>query len=1299
MLKVDCEACQAPYQVDERRVPPTGLKMRCPKCGHSFVVPSPNAPAAAAPPPAAPPRPAPPRPMAAKQTMIGVGRVAAAAPPIADLPVDDPFADLGPEPDAAEEIDLPAIADEADLPAIASRKPAAPAVAPKPYGMAPAPRKPGPPVAPAAAATPTARPNPPSLQDFQIDLSSSESNLPVARPATRPGGHSFDIDLPSPAAELPSARAGRPAHAPAVPRRAEPSADLPSVVADLPSVAAGLPTPAGNLPTAKRNVAPAAFGEIDLPSLGDLPSLAGADQLLPALGGAGLPVLGGAGLPARADAQAHLPSRSGGGTNLPSVSGMGSNLPAVLTDDYQLPTVGNTLPAAVRDDRHLPAVGNTLPALSGRDRQLPAVMSVDEADFGELELPRSEPPPPISAGEELDLPPSARPHVAPGAKPAARAYGEVDLGGAEESADLAMDSLPPRSAAQEEGGPVSLRGGGGGEAAIPTAPSARRERAAPKAASRAPRIVAAVIAVLLIGGALLQLTSYGAFGYLVIGDAIHEGDYRRLADEGSAKMRKAAGTDLYDQTLVALDELASAHQQNPRARSLTAYAALAEYEAELRFGRDSVRAARAKTWLDEVRLAQPSARYLPVASAAQKAVEGDLAGARKDFDTGSKKEVGDQVQQDIALARGEVELQAKDAPAATLAFAKAVELAPNARAHFGLARAYAMSGDIEKARNEIAAALGSSPSDPGALVLRATLAWDHDRNETAAMQDLTDVTDGRAKAHASADDQARANAEKGWIHFSRGRMGEARAAFDVASKLSPSNVSALVGQGEVLYKDGRYTEALAHFDTAVQKDPSNPIAIVSDAKTKIALERLADAKTQLTAARQALPNDVHIAFWLGKAEEALGNKKAAEDSYLAAVGMVDPKADDAIDPYVALSELLASQGRVSEAQAKLEEAQKKLPDSAGMERALGEVAAVQGHYDEAVQHYQAAVAKDPQDLSSRFLLGVTYRRMQKIDLATQQLDQVLAADKDYPGLAMERGQLYEQSGHVDKALVQFSAALAKAPDDLDLQLRVGAAYVQIGRPDDALTPLKAVFDKRPNSAEVNHFLGRAYFMKGGTEQAQAMRFLKRAVELDPNRAEYHLYLAWIANESSPAQLGLAREEIDKALALDRLLGDAYWQRGVLYRTEGAVDDAIKDLKRALELRPTRFEAHAALAECYEDKNLTAAAVTEWSRAIAGDETHPLWRYRFGKLLIDRGQTAAAVPHLLFAAGEAEKMEIRPGWLADAEFALADGLRRTGKRQEAVEHYRRFLDIAPTSSPDRRDAMNALSALGQPYEGN
>ncbi|MBX3206962.1 MAG: zinc-ribbon domain-containing protein, partial [Labilithrix sp.] len=84
MLKVECESCKAPYQVDERRVPPTGLKMRCPKCGHTFLVTDPSKGAAPAEGGAAP-KPPPPK----KATMVGLApkpppsATAKAAPPAA----------------------------------------------------------------------------------------------------------------------------------------------------------------------------------------------------------------------------------------------------------------------------------------------------------------------------------------------------------------------------------------------------------------------------------------------------------------------------------------------------------------------------------------------------------------------------------------------------------------------------------------------------------------------------------------------------------------------------------------------------------------------------------------------------------------------------------------------------------------------------------------------------------------------------------------------------------------------------------------------------------------------------------------------------------------------------------------------------------------------------------------------------------------------------------------------------------------------------------------------------------------
>src|SRR5699024_5289964 len=38
MIHVDCPSCHASYELDERRVPPGGMMMRCPKCRTRFEV-------------------------------------------------------------------------------------------------------------------------------------------------------------------------------------------------------------------------------------------------------------------------------------------------------------------------------------------------------------------------------------------------------------------------------------------------------------------------------------------------------------------------------------------------------------------------------------------------------------------------------------------------------------------------------------------------------------------------------------------------------------------------------------------------------------------------------------------------------------------------------------------------------------------------------------------------------------------------------------------------------------------------------------------------------------------------------------------------------------------------------------------------------------------------------------------------------------------------------------------------------------------------------------------------------------
>ncbi len=884
-------------------------------------------------------------------------------------------------------------------------------------------------------------------------------------------------------------------------------------------------------------------------------------------------------------------------------------------------------------------------------------------------------------------------------------YGEVNLEGADDgAADVGLDAAPARQERPAEddmefGAIPQERDSGPSAAPAPGAPPqldvAERfmpQQAAPpvdlpKSRLSRSRIVLGVIVLLLLGGAALALVpALGPYGAYWIMDQVNAGKYRRLTQSTVEKARVDLARDTAPAAAKAEQSVERARAQAKRVKALAAYAAYVGYERELRFGDQSEVEARAKVLLQELK-DDDGVEYLDLARAAQAAEEGQLARARQSLQRIAAKRPKDI---DVQVTLGEIALRAREPKAALSAWQKARSIEKSARTAYGLARAEFAAGDDEAARKFAAEALKRSPGHVGARVLLARLAWRKDRDEPQAMKLLKEVI--KSRKDASDDEIVAAQTLLGDIDLARSRISHAEAAYGEALKIDPKSAGALRGLGNALYRAGRYSEALARFEAATQANPDDIPSKVGVAKTQIALERLQDARTMMKKLREAHPKSMLVAYWYGKAQEALGARKEAEQGYRAAIanGRKNP---DAIKAYVALAILLGQLGRNDEATKTLAEARAKLPDSPEIHKAMGELALSQGRYDQATAEFKKALALDPEDVSAKFHLAIALRQTRDFDQASKLFDQVAKVDRDYPGLALERGLLYEASGRTEEALKAYESALAKAPDDLDLMLRVGCGKVAAGRAKEAEKLLRKVLQQRPNSAETNHCLGRAMLLEG-TNLAQALKTLQRAVELDPNRAEYWLYVGWAANEAGRVQT--AEHALQKALSIDQNLADAYWQRGVLRYRQGAVKDAIKDLKKALELRPSRNEAHAALADSYYDLGRIADAMSEWQKATTAQPDNATWHFRYGKLLVQNHKDAEAQKELGKAIEIGEQSADKPRWLWEAHYLMARAL---GPRKEAAKHWEAFLRTGPRDSPYRADAKAALAKLGRPWQGN
>ena len=1191
MLKVACESCKAPYQVDERRIPESGLKMRCPKCTHTFIVTSPSkGVAVSAAPSVADEAPALPI-ISSKRTIPGIEvsaflPSAAIRPSYAPAPTQPEITAIDPT-EAAIEIEieksrsLPPTLPAASAPSVSRTRSNA--------GVNPAPDP---------ATLPVLVP----LHDSNLPSRASGTKSDADAPTTRKSPRSFgDVEV----ASRRSPRSFGDAEVPALPSPRK------------------SPRSFGDMEVASRR-SPRSFGDAPLPDLHPL---------------SGAPLLTNVDLPALPTLPADLPGTSSDLVAATSANAF-SEIDLLSMPDFP-PAFGANTPNVI--GASAPSFAEPIPPARDRADTVPLLLP------GEINI-------------DAVIAPLTEMHAAP------PAFAETS-----HPAVLAQPTLQT------------------------TALVRYVEKEKKKPIAKRTRILLACAAILVVVGVALQFTSVGAFGYLAMSDKLNAGEYAKTAAAAGDTARKKLAVDTYSEAVAAADELGNLHRRMPRAHSVTAYAAFVEFSNLVRFGSDDQRLAHAQAALATIPQGKNTA-YLAAARAARSAATGEWARAKTELAAAAAAEPKNGIQVDIAILRGEVALAEHDAPAAENAFRDALAQGePSARAEWGLAQAYGLAKDVAKQREALDATQKLSPKHAGARTMHALLTSQLDRDNDAALSELDAILSDALVSRLGTSELSATLTAKGSILFKRDRTSEALAAFNEAVKIDPHNLAAIAGEGQVFYVDGRYAEALSRFDEVVRKEPTNLPATIGRAMTMIALERFGDAKTVLTAARQRAPKDVSVALWLARAEEALGDKARAEELYTSTVDLADPQDPDAIQAHASFASFLAAQGRTNEAATKLEQSRSKA-DSAALQRAFGDIAVAQGSLEQAIDHYTAALEKTPNDLGTRFRLGSAYQKLNRLDKAAEQFERIAAVDKDYPGLAVERGQIFEKFGNFDRALEQYQSAYNLEPKNVDLQMRLAAALVATGRVKEALPLLEAVRIARPNSAEVNHFIGRAKLKMGGADAAAAVRYLQRAAFLEPNRADYHLYVARAANEANPAQLALARTEVDRALALDKSLADGYWLRGTIQMRQGAISDAISDLRRSLEIKPSRSEVHALLAEAYEQKNDMPTAMGEWAKAVAGDGKVAVWRYRYGRLLLDTGATAEAAKHLLAAVDAGKALEPRPAWLGPAAFSAGEALRKTGQKPEAIAAYNVFLELAAPSATQRRDALRGLEELGAPYTG-
>jgi predicted Zn finger-like uncharacterized protein len=1195
---------------------------------------------------------------------------------------------------------------------------------------------------------PAAKVTPPSAagagKPFALAPEAQLVDLPATKTAAKPAAEAQLLDLPAPKLAKPGAVA--PAFvAPAAARTpmrpsSAPLVDLPAPKATPPKppFAAKGPKaeqPLVDLPAPKPNMKATMHG-----GFADLPAPVG-DLDRPGARPVSGPLLGFEPPGAKHAGIVDLPAPKGI-VDLPTPKGI-VDLPTPKgIVDLPTPKGLVDLPGP-RNDQGFGELDLPMPKLSAAGQ--------DEASFGDLELPDL----PVRAGfGDIELPiprPGSDVHkpkaptyqgVGPRGSGDESNFGDLDLGGSalDRNDEMSFDDIRPddllalksdASRLDARSVPAALRDDGElpeadyGEAgllddgeddmefgiasdaedgfALPPEILRRQRGEAAQAADvargkRALHVLIGVAIVLAVFGALgagLGFTDYGYFGVYFLERYLPEAGEPRFTREVIARAEKTAASDTYRDARRALALLGEARHKTGINRELLTRSLLHEALFLVRFGADPNSSAHVAAILSRLEERHGMAPGMDLARAADAARRQAYADAERFLNSARGEAPRDPY---VGLLAGEIALRQGKLAEADKAFADALKLGAGARAQWGLARvALARTDDVAR-RSAVEQTLKLSPLHAEARLADARILWAQGKEERA-MHELR-----QALGQEPIDDQylwtskpakAEGYSLLGYSHEARGRLQPARKAYEDALSADPYLVEALLGAGRVLLRERRFSDALARFESGLamaQKAGNTTVlsgrradveARLGQGRAQLALNRAPDAKASLSALMHDNPNDAEIVLALGQAEDALGNKANAEELLKKAVEL----APSTFASYLALSQHYFKLSQPDKASQTLNEAAAKVEENVEMRRMLGQSELARNRFESALHEFKRAVELDPQDFDARFGLGVTYRKTGDLDKARVLFDEIAARDPQYAGLTLERGQLLEAQGDYIKAVDAYHAAREKDPGDATLTLRLGAAQVEAGMLDDAAQTLQIVIHETPNSAEAEYFMGRLALARG--RGPDALTHFDRALSLDGAQAPYHLYAARAALEMT--NLGRTLEEAEAALTRDPTLGDGYWIRGIVRMRSGAVKDALKDAKRALELAPGRYDAYALMAECYDELRKLPEAAEAYLTALGKDPERGEWWYKLGRLYLDMGSRAPGNDALGKAIAIGEKRDLAPYWLPDAYRLSGELARSSNNRRLAVTQFKRYLKIAPDGALDREDVRKLLKS--------
>jgi protein O-mannosyl-transferase len=346
-------------------------------------------------------------------------------------------------------------------------------------------------------------------------------------------------------------------------------------------------------------------------------------------------------------------------------------------------------------------------------------------------------------------------------------------------------------------------------------------------------------------------------------------------------------------------------------------------------------------------------------------------------------------------------------------------------------------------------------------------------------------------------------------------------------------------------------------------------------------------------------------------------------------------------------------------------------------RFMGHIAVRQARWADAIPYYQKALQINPNDAITHNYLGLAYFRLGRFNDAAQEYTRAVQLDRNMQQAYPNLGEAALQVGNYDLARQALLVAALNNPDNAVIHRSLGLAYFRLQQYEDAISQYQTALQLDENASDVYPNLGEAALRVGNNDLAR--QALLVAAQNNPNNAVIHsnLGLAYFRLQ----QYEDAINEYQTAIQLDESRTDTYPNLGTAALRTGNYDLARQALLVAVRQNPDNAAAQSDLCAALAQLDMNADAVEYCQRAAELEPDNGLYQGRYAHILLINDRPEEALPIAQRAVQVSPDLSLSFRVLGEANAAL-------GNRQEAIDAFRRALEIDPSNSR-ARDGLNAL----------